>query len=153
MSTITVYLREILQAEKASTQAEIRQALEARGMVCSQPKISRLLAQIGAVKIIDENGKTCYRLPHETGLMHELAGMSQKSVIQQWVLSITHNESLVVIHTTPGAAGVIARILDQQRSQLGILGTIAGDDTIFITPKKLKDINLFSKEIEQALNL
>jgi len=61
----------------------------------------------------------------------------------------------VVIHTSPGAAQLIARLLDSLGKAEGILGTIAGDDTIFITPartfsvKQLHDavLVLFEQEL------
>lgn len=135
MSTTQV-LRAILQEGKARTQSEILKELEKQNIQVSQPKISRLLHQIGAVKVVDSKGKTHYRLPHEAGLLHELASVQEKNLMQQWILNIDANETLIIVHTTPGAAGMIARILDQQRLELGILGTIAGDDTIFIAPAK-----------------
>jgi transcriptional regulator of arginine metabolism len=58
--------------------------------------------------VVDNQGKTQYRLP---------------------------NATLIIVHTTPGAAGMVARILDQHKVDLNVLGTIAGDDTIFIAPK------------------
>jgi len=61
----------------------------------------------------------------------------------------------VVIHTSPGAAQLIARLLDSLGKSEGILGTIAGDDTIFITRardftvKQLHSaiLNLFEQEL------
>ena len=49
-------------------------------------------------------------------------------------MEVGHNSALVVIHTGPGAAQVIARLLDSLGKAEGILGVVAGDDTIFITP-------------------
>lgn len=135
MPSSTHILRDILLEGKAGTQADIQQAMEKKGFSISQSKISRLLHQIGAVKLIDNDGKTHYRLPHETGLIHELTTTQEKTLIKQWVLDVTANETLIIIHTTPGAAAMVARIIDQHRMNLHILGTIAGDDTIFIAPK------------------
>lgn len=145
MST-TKLLRAILLEGKARTQAEIRHELEKQAISISQPKISRLLHQIGAVKLIDEKGKTHYRLPHETGLIHELTSTQEKTLMRQWVSDVIANDTLIIMHTSPGAAGMVARILDQHRISLGILGTIAGDDTIFIAPKH-------SNQIPKAINL
>ena len=128
-------LREILMEGQARTQAEIQEALEKRGSSVSQSKVSRLLHQVGAVKLIDKEGKTHYRMPHETGLIHELSSTHEKTIFRQWVLDVDANETLIIIHTTPGAAAMVARILDQHRVHLGLLGTIAGDDTIFIATK------------------
>lgn len=151
MSSATYLLRDILLQGNARTQAEIQQELEKQGIPCSQPKISRLLHQIGAVKIIDSQGKTQYRLPHEAGLIHELTSPQEKALIQQWILDVTANETLIILHTTPGAAGMVARILDQQRINLGILGTIAGDDTIFIAPKSSAQIAVIAHKIKELL--
>lgn len=140
MPSSTQILREILLAGHAGTQAEIQQTLEKRGITISQSKISRLLHQIGAVKLIDKDGKTLYRLPHETGLIHELTSPQEKNIIKQWVLDVVANETLIIIHTSPGAAGMVARIIDQNRIELQILGSIAGDDTIFVAPKNTQQI-------------
>jgi transcriptional regulator of arginine metabolism len=143
MTTTIQLLKNILIAGKARTQIEIQKELQQHGVQTSQPQISRLLHQIGAVKLIDSEGKTQYRLPNEAGLLHELFTPQEKSIFHHWILGIEANETLIVIHTTPGAAGMIARIIDMHRTRLNVLGTIAGDDTIFITPQahqRLKDI-------------
>ena len=49
--------------------------------------------------------------------------------------SIDDNGTLVVIHTTPGAAQVVASALDRARLP-EVLGTIAGDDAIFVAPAR-----------------
>ena len=48
---------------------------------------------------------------------------------------------MIIIRTSPGAAQLIARLLDSVGKAEGVLGTIAGDDTIFIAPISVKNIN------------
>ena len=153
MTSTTHLLREILLEGKARTQSEIQQELERQGVASSQSKISRLLHQIGAVKLIDSQGKTHYRLPHEAGLIHELTSPQEKTLMSQWVLDVIANETLIIIHTTPGAAGMVARIIDQHRNNLEILGTIAGDDTIFVAPQNNERIKETIAKITQLFNL
>jgi len=136
MPSTTQQLRAILEEGFSGTQREIAHALSLRGIIASQSQISRLLHKVGAVKVSDTQGSVIYRLPHEVGLLHELTTPGEKHMVQQWILQVSANASLVIIHTTPGAAGMIARVLDQHRQALGILGSIAGDDTIFVAPKK-----------------
>lgn len=77
------------------------------------------------------------------------------SPLKNLVLDIDHNDAVVVIHTSPGAAQLIARMLDSLGKTEGILGTIAGDDTIFTTPANgfsVKDLHeailvLFEQEL------
>lgn len=152
MASTTTLLREILLEGKARTQSEIQLVLQQRhGINSSQSKISRLLHQIGAVKVVEDTGKTQYRLPHETGLIHELT--QENNILPQWILSIVANETLIVLHTKPGAASMIARVIDQHRINLEVLGTIAGDDTIFVAPKnqalRVETVN----RLEQLFNL
>ncbi len=67
-----------------------------------------------------------YCLPAELGVP------TTTSPLKNLVLDVDHNDAVVVIHTSPGAAQLIARLLDSLQIP-GILGTIAGDDTIFVT--------------------
>ena len=55
---------------------------------------------------------------------------------------------LIVIKTTPGAAQLIARLLDSIGKPQGILGTIAGDDTIFVTPTSETSIDVLMAQIQ-----
>ena len=153
MVSTTQYLREILVDGKAGTQSEIKLALQERGIDISQSKVSRLLHQIGAVKIVDNHGKTHYRLPHETNLMHELTSPQEQTLVRQWVLNIIANNSLIIIHTTPGAAGMVARMIDLNRIALHIVGTIAGDDTIFVAPEHTDKITEIIHKITVLFNL
>lgn len=140
---IIVAIQELLQNKSVGTQEEIRSALQKKGIIANQVKISRILHKIGAIKMIEENN-VVYRLPTE------LANISPKDTLKQLILNITHNEVLIVIHTSPGAAQLVARLLDLEREET-ILGTIAGDDTIFIAPKKIKNIEVIFQKLYQFL--
>lgn len=61
---------------------------------------------------------------------------SATSPLKNLVLDVDYNDALVVVQTSPGAAQLVARLLDSISKSEGILGTIAGDDTIFITPAR-----------------
>lgn len=133
----------LLQNAKVGTQEEICDALRESGWDVNQTKISRLLHQIGAVKMI-ENGRTVYRLPSE------LKPVNLSHSLEQLIVSIESNETLIVIRTTLGSAQLVAAMLDRQK-QIGILGTVAGDDTIFIAPKTQKDIPQLKQKISKIL--
>lgn len=138
--SIEFALRDLLAKGKAGTHEDICTALDQQGYSVNQPKISRLLHKLGAVKVSDQHGNHTYRLPHEHGLMHELNITQNKPSALPWLLDINHNGNLIVVHTTPGAAALVAREIDLYRGELDILGSIAGDDTIFVAPKDIKHI-------------
>ena len=74
------------------------------------------------------------------------------SQIKSCITDIDHNAYLIVIHTTPGAAQLIARIIDSLGNAEGILGTIAGDDTIFVTPSSDASIEDLTESIRELLS-
>lgn len=134
-------LKDLLLGREASTQESICQVLEQKGYEVNQSKVSRLLRKIGAVKIVNAKGQTVYSLPREP------APPSMDTSIRDLILDVVSNETLVVIFTSPGSASMVARILDYIQMNTEILGTIAGDDTIFVAPKSVKDIQKLCNEI------
>lgn len=133
-------LRQLIMEGNAGTHDEICKALEKKGYTVNQPKISRMLHKLGAIKVTNANGENIYRLPHEQGLMHEVNFTGAKFTALDWIIDITNNGSLIIVHTMPGAASIVAREIDLHHIKLGILGCIAGDDTIFVAPKNTNEI-------------
>lgn len=119
----------LLKEEKFSSQGEIVLALQEEGFEnINQSKVSRMLTKFGAVRTRNAKMEMVYCLPAELGVP------TTTSPLKNLVLDVDHNDAVVVIHTSPGAAQLIARLLDSLGKSQGILGTIAGDDTIFVTP-------------------
>jgi transcriptional regulator of arginine metabolism len=140
---IIVAIQELLRNKSAGTQEDIRVALEKKGLIANQVKISRVLHKIGAIKMTEDD-RVVYRLPTE------LVSISPRYTLKQLVLNISHNESLIVVHTAPGAAQLVARLLDLE-NVTGILGTLAGDDTIFIAPQQNKQIDIVYQNLYKFL--
>lgn len=122
-------LRKLLAAGDLSTQEELAEELSGQKFRVTQSTISRDLRKLGAVKAQDPAGRTVYRLPDDVSMPAMINGNSFAGLL----VNIEHNGSLIVINTTPGSASLVARQLDQTKPE-GILGTIAGDDTIFVAP-------------------
>jgi transcriptional regulator of arginine metabolism len=145
LSPLSEALRDLLLGREASTQESICTLLEKKGYEINQSKVSRLLRKIGAVKVVNATGQTVYSLPREP------APPSMDTTIRNLILDVVSNETLVVIFTSPGSASMVARILDYIQITTEILGTVAGDDTIFVAPKSIKDISKLSEEIKSLL--
>lgn len=123
--------KSLLKEEKFSSQSEIVTALQELGFDhINQSKVSRMLSKFGAVRTRNTKMEMVYQLPAE------LSVPTTSSPLKNLVIDIDHNEVLIVVRTSPGAAQLIARLLDSMGKAEGILGTIAGDDTIFITPTR-----------------
>lgn len=139
-------LRRLLEQEKLSTQDELREELEALRFKVTQSTISRDLRRLGAVRAVDTDGRTVYRLPDEFGTPLPTAN-GLNSLIQD----IRHNGVMIVIHTSPGSASLVARHLDHYGPG-DLLGTIAGDDTIFVAPASIKNMPGVIREIMDSIS-
>ncbi|WP_375185798.1 transcriptional regulator ArgR [Pseudoalteromonas sp.] len=127
----------LLKEENFGSQGEIVEALKEQGFDnISQSKVSRMLSKFGAVRTRNAKQEMVYCLPAEMGVP------TAKSPLRQLVIDIMHNEMMIIIRTSPGAAQLIARLLDSLGKADGVLGTIAGDDTIFIAPAKISEIDV-----------
>jgi len=124
MSDRIEVLRSLLVEGKLSTQDELRMKLEKARFPVTQSTISRDLRKLGAVRAVDHEGNTVYRLPDPTE-------RGSASVSPEIVRNVQANDNLVVIHTVPGGAHMVARHIDMRRTP-EFLGTIAGDDTVFV---------------------
>lgn len=124
-------IKMILSSRKASGQSEILSLLAEMGTHITQATLSRDLKQLGASRII-EAGEYKYVLPatprwKRVGNDEDLSEMMK----MPGFVSITFSGNMGVIKTRPGYASSIAYNIDNSNLN-GILGTIAGDDTIFI---------------------
>lgn len=141
-------LKEILFSGSASTQDEIRDALARRKFSVTQSTVSRDLKRIGAIKTIDVEGRTVYRLGEE--LLNAPVPAPVANSIKELVADVSSNGVLIVVHTSPGSASLVARHIDSSLSG-EILGTIAGDDTIFVAPADIRRTPATLIAIQRAL--
>lgn len=132
-------LKELIKKYQIEDQATLVKLLsEHYGITVNQSIISRDLIQcgIGKKKVHD---KMVYDLP-DVDVHQELLRLA--------VVDVVHNETMIVIKTVSGSAGFVAEYLDVLEEEY-VLGTIAGDNTIFVAPVSLKNIKeLFGRICE-----
>ncbi len=128
-------IRELLTARPIATQEELRAVLAERGHEVTQATLSRDLAHLGA-----RRAPSGYELPE----------VAPAPLLPDLVRSIDDNGTLVVIHTAPGAAQIIASALDRAKP-IEILGTIAGDDAIFVAPARGVAAQKLVKRVRELL--
>lgn len=121
-----------LLAEHAVTsQPQLVELLESEGIQATQATVSRDLEELGAVKVrvpgVDHQVYAIAELPKD-----QVAPLEHlRRVLGEWVVDLESSANLVVVRTPPGSAHVVASALDRS-SLSGVLGTVAGDDTILI---------------------
>lgn len=128
-------IRDLLQTRAIRSQAELSDALAERGLSVTQGTLSRDLVDLGAVRLRGAEGMV-YAVPADGE--EAVAGRSVESqtgrlasMARELLLSAEPTENLVVLRTPPGAAQFLASVVDQARVE-GIVGTIAGDDTVLL---------------------
>ncbi len=137
-------LQQLLRLGVASTQDELCRALRQKKFHVTQSTISRDLRRIGAVKTLNSDGEVIYALA-SVGSVNLPLPVSHS--LGHLLVDMKANDSMIVVHTSPGSASLVARHLDSLRGSLGIMGTIAGDDTIFIAPESKRQVAAIMKRI------
>src|SRR5262245_62100607 len=118
-------IRELLRGERVQNQDELRRLLRHRGVRAEQATLPRDLHALGVVK-----GPDGYRLP-ESPVATSPARAELIQLVRHYLAAADATGPLVVLRTGPGRAQPLGLALDNARI-LDVLGTIAGDDTIFV---------------------
>ena len=125
-------LKMLISSKELGSQEELLQELKKEGFTLTQATLSRDLKQLKVAKAASMNGKYVYVLPNETMYKRVHSTTSAREMLETpGYVSINFSSNLAVIKTRPGYASLIAYNIDNS-DQPGILGTIAGDDTILI---------------------
>lgn len=123
-------IRRLLRARRVSTQEELGELLKREGIGVTQATLSRDLAKLMARRVTLPDGGTVYELEDARAPGDDALGS-----VRALVTTVDESDAMVVVHTVPGGAPAVAAAIDRARAP-GVLGTIAGDDTIFIVPVK-----------------
>lgn len=123
----------ILREGQAHSQQEIVEALRSAGHDVTQATVSRDLHDVGATKL-RFNGEYVYRLSDDIArsATADLIARNIEQTFVEFTLDVRTAHSLVVLTTAPGHAAAVARALDHSTDIENVIGTIAGDDTIFV---------------------
>lgn len=135
------------------SQDELVDRLASHGVSVTQATLSRDLDEIGAVRLRGPDGALVYALPPDRpdrpsphpavagaeayGL---LSGLSSSAIVAlgkvatDLLLSAQASGNLVVLKTPPGAAQLMASMIDRS-GMAAILGTVAGDDTVLVVAR------------------
>ena len=125
-------LRMIISSRELGNQEELLAALQQEGFKLAQATLSRDLKQLKVAKAATMNGNYVYVLPNATMYKRVSSPAQIKEMMQvPGFISIQFSGNMAVIRTKPGYASSIAYNIDNSEIPY-ILGTIAGDDTIFM---------------------
>jgi transcriptional regulator of arginine metabolism len=135
-------LRQLLMAGQAGTQAELCEALAEQGHSATQSTVSRDLKMLGAQRVLREDGHYAY---------HLRAG-SPGPFPANMILSVDHNEVIVMIRTKTGRAQAVGYDLDGMKHP-SVMGTLAGDDAVLVIPTSVELTEQLAAELRDLAGL
>ena len=118
-------IRSIIAERPVSSQGELVELLAEQGHSVTQATVSRDLQVIGATKSAGDH----YVLVGRTDADEARAALAR--AIDEFVEGIRSSGPLIVLHTPPGAAQVVAAAIDNAGVP-GVIGSVAGDDTVLV---------------------
>jgi len=120
-------IKHLVDRHRIGSQEELVQLLAEQDIPCTQATLSRDLRELNVARVHTPEG-TYYRADpsaRHVDMLREMVGME--------ILGIRHNGHMVVVRTLEGRAEGVAAFLDNMGHD-NILGTLAGDDTVFVAP-------------------
>lgn len=136
---------EIIEQNEIETQDELAEKLMEAGFVATQATISRDIRELKLTKVSDGFGKQKYIMLKNQDVDHV---SKLTKVMQAGIIRVDTAENLVIIKTVSGVAMAVAAALDNSDIE-GMVGCIAGDDTIFCAIKTKEMVNQVVKLIEE----
>ena len=125
-------LKMLISSKEMGSQDEVLKELAKEGFTLTQATLNRDMKQLKVAKAASMNGKYVYVLPNETMYKRVSKPQTATEMLRSpGFVSVNFSGNMCVIKTRPGYASSIAYDIDNSTIP-EILGTIAGDDTIFI---------------------
>ncbi|MEY2807881.1 MAG: arginine repressor [Planctomycetia bacterium] len=132
---------DLVRERRIKSQSELAEHLAGHGIHCNQATLSRDLRDMGLLK-----GPDGYQLPREGALAADDAGLALYGAVQSYLQSAVVAGNLVVLKTPVGAATPFAVALDRV-GLADVLGTIAGDDTVFVATAGASEAKVLAKRL------
>ncbi len=137
-------IERILDEMTIRTQAELTAALAARGVATTQATVSRDIRRLGVFKRPEEDGaRYCMPAP---GTPSPNSRHILESALRDFARDIGTGDALLIIRTLTGRANAVAAAVDEARLD-GVVGTLAGDDSILVVCANAKARSRLANEI------
>jgi len=130
----------LLRTDPEVTQDELRRKLARHGIQVTQATVSRDLEELGLVKT-----RSGYQIPEAVEPASPVQPTLQL-ILKEFLREASLASNLVVLKTHPGNAQPVAAALDSQEWP-EVVGTVAGDDTVFVATPNAHDAAQLRKKI------
>jgi len=128
---------QLIETHVVETQEDLTDLLKKEGIIVTQATVSRDIRELKLIKVLTTDGRYKYA-PYSSD--NVLLDERIVNIFRESVLTIDYAENMICIHTITGMASAAAVAIDAM-SLPEILGTVAGDDTIFVLLRNKTDIS------------
>ena len=142
-------IMEIITTRNVETQEQLLEALEEAGYRSTQATISRDIKELRIVKELTSFGT--YRYTVSSNEMGGSFSNRLNTIFRECITGFDYAQNMVVIRTMPGLASAAASAIDTMNMSV-VLGTLAGDDTVFVVMRDSNAAAAFCGEIKSLLN-
>lgn len=140
---------EIITTHNVETQEQLLEELGNAGFRSTQATISRDIKELRIVKELTSFGT--YRYTTSSNELNGSFSSRLNTIFRECITGFDYAQNMVVIHTMPGLASAAASAIDAMNMSV-ILGTLAGDDTVFVVMKDTNAAAAFCGEIKMLLS-
>ena len=145
------FIIQLIEKNEISKQDELVKILASNGYKATQATVSRDINELGLVKVAGESVKSKYALPKPKEDMH-VTNEKAITLLRTFILSIENAQNLVVIKTLQGNGSACGMVIDKIKPE-GVVGSIAGDDTLLIVTHNTQDALKVVDYIKGLVNL
>ena len=142
-------IMEIISNKNIETQEQLLSELQLAGFHTTQATISRDIKELRVIKELSTLG--VYRYAAATDEVSGTFTARMNTIFRECITNFDYAQNMIVIHTLPGLASAAASAIDAMNLSV-ILGTLAGDDTVFIVMRDSNAAAAFCGEIKHLLN-
>ncbi len=143
---------DIVQNEQIETQDELTSRLNQAGFAATQATVSRDIKELQLVKTLTNENKYRYSLPTTARVVEPILPAKLLGIMRDGILSVEQAQNLVVVKCCTGMAqGVCAAIDSLERDD--VVGSIAGDDTIFLAARDCTFAKKIVDNIKDTVNM
>ena len=139
---------EIISNVNVETQEQLLAQLQEAGFYSTQATISRDIKELRIVKELTSFGT--YRYTTTQGEVTGTFSARMNTIFRECVTHYDYAQNIVVIHTLPGLASAAGSAIDSMNMSV-ILGSIAGDDTVFVVMRDSNSAAAFCGEIKNLI--
>lgn len=138
---------EIIENNVIETQEELAEQLKKSGINVTQATVSRDIKELRLIKVLTEDGRYKYAAMKEQNSM-----LSERlfKTFSETVLSVDYSGNIIVVKTFSGAANAAGEAIDAFDIK-EIVGTVAGDNTIFILVRNAENVSTVIEKFKKLM--